>query len=64
MSMVPRGKVSEDQIAAAKVMPGGNKVDNAGNPINSLSVEDALGVPSGKVRDGMPNSIRAPRAKP
>lgn len=63
MSMVPRDKTSEDQIAAAKVMPSG-PIDNAGNPINSDKVSDALGVPSGKVRDGMPNSIKAPRSKP
>lgn len=62
MAMVPRTKVSEDQIAAAKVMPSG-PVDGAGNPINSLAVEAALGVPVGKVRENMPNNIRAPRSK-
>lgn len=47
MAMVPRDKTSEDQINAAKVMPSGRTVDNAGNPINSYNVEQALGVPSG-----------------
>lgn len=47
MAMVPRDKTSEDQITAAKVMPSGRDVDNAGNPINSYNVEQALGVPSG-----------------
>lgn len=47
MSMVPRDKTSEEQIAAAKVMPSGRTVDNAGNPINSYNVEQALAIPTG-----------------
>lgn len=63
MTMVPRDKISEDQITEAKKMPNA-PVDNAGNPINSLDVSEALATPSGKTRDGMPNSIKAPRSKP
>lgn len=51
MSMVPRNKTSEEQIAAAKVMPSGRTVDNAGNPISSYNVEQALGAPSGGKKD-------------
>ena len=46
MTMVPRDPISEDQITAAKKMPSA-PVDNAGNPINSLAVSDAMSAPSG-----------------
>lgn len=47
MTMVPRDKTAEDQISAAKKMPSGRDIDNAGNPIDSLAVADAMSAPSG-----------------